>query len=194
MSPTNDNLVAIAKFHSSAEAAIARSRLEEEGIESRLGEEATGSWFGSLYGGTIAGIKLIVHEYDAPLARHLLGILPDHLAGSAENETDDLEDEDEDWVGEDWADTDEDYDEPYSEEDDDPLSPEQMLTRAWRASVIGVILLPPLFTCYSAWLILQHKLWEPLANQPNPNWRFYGALAFNLLALPMIWFWWNLFF
>jgi len=192
MPSDSDNLIAIAKFHSSAEAAIARSRLEEEGIESRLGEEATATWFWHL-GTAAAGIKLIVHEYDAPLARHLLGILPDHLAGSGENETDDLDDEDEDWVGEDWADTDKDYDEPYTEEDDDPLSPERLLTRAWRASVIGVLFLPPLLTCYSAWLILQHKLWQPLENQSSPNWRFYGALVFNSLALPMIWFWWDIF-
>ncbi len=185
MPPTNDNLVTVAQFQSSTEAAIARARLEEEGIEARLGEEATGSWFGYL-GGTIAGVKIIVHEYDAPLARHLLGILPDHLAGSTEDGTDDPEDGDEDWVGEDWADTDEDYDEPYSE-DDDPLSPEQLVIRAWRTSVVGAIFFPPLLTCYSVWLILHHQLW----NQPNLNWRFYGSLAFNLLALPMAWFFWS---
>jgi len=183
MPPAGDNLITLAKFHSLAEAAIARGRLEEEGIETRLGEEAVNSWFGHL-GGTIAGVKLIVHEYDAPLARHLLGILPEHLDRSADDSSEE-DDEDEDWVGEDWADTDEDYDEPYSEEDDDPFSPKQLLTRAWRVSVIGLLLFPMLLACYSLWLLFRHKLWEPLANQPGPNWRFYGSLALNLLALLM---------
>ena len=89
-----------------------------------------------------------------------------------------------DWSGEDWSDDDEEDYEEYSEE------PTQTppLTRAWRAALIGGLLLPCLvINLYSLWLITKHELWLPQPGEERVNWRFSAALLLNLFGFFFFW-------
>ncbi len=163
-----ENLVALTQFRNSREAALAISLLERVGINACLDDESA---------------ELLVRQGDLRQSRE---VLADLLRQSEGHEDDDYaQDFDaEDWSGEDWADEDESEDdyEPYSEEPAE-IPP---LTRAWRAALIGGLLLPCLvINIYSVWLIARHELWRP---QPGRvNWRFPAALFFNLVGVVFFW-------
>ncbi len=167
-----DNLVALTTFRNPVEAKQAITRLEREEISACLGDEALDAQ---------GSVELLVRQGDLRRARE---VLSDLLA--TENEQDEeLNDYDaDDWSGEDWADEDDDYDEPYSEE------PAQTppLTLAWRAALIGGVLLPCLvINLYSVGLILKHQLWRPAPGEARVNWRFPAALFFNLFGVFFFW-------
>ena len=63
-----------------------------------------------------------------------------------------------------------------------PLTdPDELVTRAWRASVLGLFLLPPLLHVYSMYLLLRVSL-GPAAMSPRASRRFYFAMIINLLV------------
>jgi hypothetical protein len=64
-------LVIVATFPTPAEAALARQRLERDGIPARLGEEQTGSVFG-LTTGALGSVKLLVDSADRERAEAIL--------------------------------------------------------------------------------------------------------------------------
>jgi len=186
-----DNLVTLAKFPTLAEAAMVQSRLQDAGIDVHTDEDNVASW----YAMGQASAALMVRQGDFRRAREVL----EDVAIEAKDESDsDLADADaedwdvDDWSGEDWADDSEEEDyEAYSEEP----TVSHPLSRAWRASVIGAIVLPltlvvgpiALFlfglNVYSLWLIVEHRLWEPQRGETGTNWRFYLAMVFNGIGL-----------
>jgi hypothetical protein len=58
---------------------------------------------------------------------------------------------------------------------------EVLVTRAWRAAVIGVVLLPPLLSLYSMWLLVNVGL-RPEGLSPAGTRKFYGALVVNIVV------------
>jgi len=193
-----DNLVTLAKFRTIAEATMVQGRLEAAGIDVHTDEDNVASWYGTGQ----AGAAIMVRQGDLRRARE---VLEDVAAEENDDVDDDRYDEDgddwdvDDWSGEDWADDDEDdEEEEYSEEP--AVSPP--LVRAWRAAVIGAIVLPLMLVVglvalflialngYSLWLIVQHRLWEPQRGETETNWRFYAAMLFNVIGLLI--FWWIL--
>ena len=145
------DLVEIARFQSAAYAGLARILLEEAGIAARLDGEAMASWF-CYFGSSIGGVRLLVSEEDAHRASEV-------LSAKATIDDDAMID-----FGDD------------SPEDEQQSESEQAeeLTRALRASIIGIFLLPPLLNIYSMYLIVRHQLIQfPL------NWKITTALAAN---------------
>jgi hypothetical protein len=59
---------------------------------------------------------------------------------------------------------------------------EAILIRAWRASVLGVVFLPPLLTLYSTWLALKYLVLSD-GTVRHGSWRVYLALAINVIVL-----------
>jgi len=151
----SNDLIEIARFHSATEAAIARNGLEDAGIPACLDGEAMAGWFWH-FGSAIGGVKLLVNREDEERASVILS------SPSA------IEDDDSIDLGDDSA---EDADE-YEQE----LSPE--LTRAFRASIMGVLVLPPILNVYSMYLIFRHRLFR----SPR-NWRVGMALCVNSFVL-----------
>ncbi len=172
-----DNLVTLTRFRSSTEATLALARLEAEGIDASLDGEAPAAPLGHL-GADLVGASLIVRQGDYRRAKEILADLEEDEDGKNEP----LDDYDaDDWLGEDWADDDEDLYEEYSEEP--TFTPPLM--RAWRAAVIGIIFLP--MNLYSWWLILKYELWLPEPDTAKSRWRFYATIAFNLIGLLFFW-------
>ena len=63
-----------------------------------------------------------------------------------------------------------------------PLTdPDELVLRAWRASVLGLFLLPPLLHVYSMYLLLRVSLGRGVMS-PRANRRFYFAMIINLLV------------
>lgn len=184
-----DNLVSLAVFGSSTEAALAQSRLANEGIEATIDGTETATMLNHL-GADLVGARVSVRQADLHRAREVLANLRDH--GRQDSHDSDLDDYDadpddydaDDWSGEDWSDDD---DELYSEE---PAATPPM-KRAFRAAVIGAFLFPPLLTIYSIAIIIQHRLWEPQPGQTSVDWRFFASILFHLIGF--LFFWWLFF-
>jgi len=176
-----DNLITLARFRNSAEAAIARARLEAEGIETSLDGDSTSTVL-SHVGADLVGPSLLVRQGDLRRARDLMDAL---LGADEEPDDEDVDDYDaDDWSGEDWADHE---DDPYEEYSEAPAQTPP-LTRAWRAALIGGLLLPCLLiNLYSVWLIAEHQLWLPQPGEKSVNWRFPAALFFNLFGFFFFW-------
>jgi len=166
-----DNLVALTTFCNPSEASRASARLERVGIDACLGDDEP--------------VELLVRQGDLRQARKILADLlrqPESQVDEDDGYEDDYDADD--WSGEDWADDDEDDYEPYSEEPAETPP----LTRAWRAALIGGLLLPCLLiNIYSVWLIVQHQLWRPQPGETSVNWRFPAALFFNLVGVVFFW-------
>jgi len=150
----SNDLIEIARFPSSAEAAVARNCLDDAGIFACLDGEAMANWFW-YFGSAIGGVKLLVERQDAERASSTLA--------SA------LELGDVDSI---------DFGDDSPEDADDhgnDLPPE--LIRAFRASIMGMLLLPPLLNIYSMYLIFRHRLF-----QSAWNWRLGIAVCANLFV------------
>ncbi len=148
----SNDLVEIARFHSTAEAAIARNRLDAADIPACLDGEVMANWFWYL-GSAIGGVKLLVNDSDADRAATIL------------SSVDTISEEDAIDFGDDST--------QEGEDQEHEVSPE--LTRAFRASILGVFLLPPLLNIYSTYLIFRHHL-----VQSPWNWRLRIAVSVNL--------------
>ena len=149
------DLVTIACFPSSGEAAVARSLLAADEIRACLHDEVTSDSLWHL-GTAIGGVKLLVHRQDADRALALLSgtIVPASDAATSFDATHENNGN---------------ADAPY-------VSP--MITRAFRASILGMIFFPPVLSVYSTYLIFRHRL---LA-KPR-NWRVTVAVCANTLVL-----------
>ncbi len=177
-----DNLVTIARFGTPLEASLALARLEQAGIVARVENAETANWMNHV-GSSLIGAELSVKQRDLEHAKRVLAEVSDH------RETrDESADDEEDWLGEDWAD--DDYDEYDDTDDDDDYEPYSEappvtppLTRAFRAAVIGIILLPPLLNMYSIALIVYHELWKPLPGKTHVDWRLPMTLVCNVFSL-----------
>lgn len=159
----SDQLVEVARFGSANEAAIARSVLDAAGISAVLDQEATATWLWH-YGTALGGVKLRVRSSDADEARAILGGLSDEAV--------DFEADSTLAPGEDREEA----------EDEDASTMTPVAVRAWRAAVIGMVVLPPLLNIYSLWLLIRHGLLLPGENEPV-GWRAAAALAINLAVL-----------
>lgn len=151
------NLVELARFPTSAEAAIVRAQLECDGIRAELGDEAAASWLWHL-GTAIGGVRLLVRREDAEHALDIMG------TPNAIDESLDID------FGDDTED-----DHPH---DDRSGLPEDLI-RAWRASLIGLVLLPPLLNLYSTWLLLRNGFFIGRCR----NWRVLASGAANAMVL-----------
>ena len=153
-------LVELTRFPSASEAALARGRLDAEGIRSELSGEAAANALSHL-GSTLVGVRLLVSQQDAERAIAILGEEPSSA----------------DLQGVDFGD----------DSDDEPPDSEQAelcedLLRAWRASLIGLVLCPPLLNLYSMWLLMRHWFFAGRCR----NWRVPATCAVNALVLLMV--------
>lgn len=153
------DLVELARFPSSAEACIARGQLECEGIRAELAGEAAASWLWHV-GTAIGGVRLLVSREDADRAMDILA----SIAVIDETQKIDFGD-----------DADKEHDDHESELPED-------LVRAWRASLIGLFLLPPLLNIYSTWLLLRNGFFVARCR----NWRIPAACSANLVVFTLV--------
>ena len=150
----SNDLIEIARFDSAAEAAVARNRLDDAGIRASLDGEAMASWFW-YFGSAIGGVKLLVNRQDAERASSILSSAP----------------EPGDFDSIDFGD-----DSPEDADDQtNDVSPELM--RAFRASIIGLFLFPPLLNIYSTYLLFRHRLFQSFW-----NWRVKTAVCANVFV------------
>jgi hypothetical protein len=176
-----DNLISLGRFRTPTEGSIALARLEAEGIEAQLGSDSTATWL-NYVGADLIGAELFVRQGDLRRAREVLAeVLEPHATPIAGDD----DEEDEDWSGEDWADDDDDDSSDEWNEEDEASPTITPLSRAFRAAVIGCIILPPLLNFYSFWLIFKHRLWET-----QDGWRYYASIVFNMLGFLTGWWFW----
>jgi len=154
------DLVELARFPTSAEASIVRAQLECDGIQSELGDEAAASCLWHL-GTAIGGVRLLVKREDAARALDII------RTPSAIDETREM----------DFGDN---FDDDHPQDDSSEL-PEDLI-RAWRASVIGIALLPPLLNLYSTWLLLRNGLFVGRCG----NWRVLASGVANALVFATV--------
>ena len=131
-------LVTIASFSDSVQAAFARNILEEAGVQAFLADEAMVSmaWY---LAGALAGIKLQVAAEDVQRARAVLA----ESAGDVQRSPD--------WI---------------EEEEEEATSREQNAQRALKAAVFGLLFCP--LELYAFWLLLKVVFSdERLADKPR---------------------------
>lgn len=153
-----NDLMEIARFHSAFNAAMARNRLDDAGITARLDGEAMANWFWH-FGSSIGGVRLLVNNEDAQRAAAVLA----SDAAIADDSAIDFGD-----------------DSPIDAEQT-AEAPAEEVTRAFRASIMGLLLLPPLLNIYSTYLIFRHRLLRP-----PWNWRVLVALMANSLVFLLL--------
>lgn len=70
-----------------------------------------------------------------------------------------------------------------SRDEPDAVHPdaEAMLLRAWRAAIIGLLLLPVILQLYSMWLLIRAAMLTSVFT-PEGQRRYYGAMALNVLG------------
>lgn len=197
--------VNIASFPTAPEAHLARNELEAAGIPAQVVDEQTVSalWH---YGGALGGVKVMIDEKDVPAARKILAEL--HLAAEPIDEDfDDYGGDDE----EDANDEKDDFDNDGSEIANPYRSPraasqratvasradeeadEALTTRIWRSAVIGLVICPPVISCYSLVLLLGN-LYLFSRISPKHKWKLWAALCFNLAIIAMMGlFFWTLY-
>ncbi len=165
-------LTTIATFNTPAEAELTRIFLEEGGITAYLADaETVGmNW---MFGVGVGGVKLQVAEADV---RRATGILAGRKARAAAGDDYGLRPRVAWAAGRD--DEEEEEDEPGSAADSDA-------TRAWRAAVIGLLLLPPLLHIYSAFLLLQLP-WAEGALSPAGKRKALAAAVVDALVLGFV--------
>lgn len=156
------DLVELARFPSSAEASIVRSRLDAEGIRAELDGEAAASWLWHL-GSAIGGVRVLINEDDADRALEIL------RSDTSIDESQDID------FGDKSADV------PDREASELPID----LMRAWRASLIGFFLLPPVLNLYSTWLLFRHQFFLGQCH----NWRVVATCFANAFVFALVvWF------
>lgn len=75
-----------------------------------------------------------------------------------------------------WGET---YDDMLDDDEEDDSDVPAELTRAWRAAVIGAIVLPPVVTLYSVWILIRNRFFLDRTD----NWRIAAAVLLNGLVL-----------
>jgi hypothetical protein len=125
MDDQEDEPVTVGTFTGMDEAAVARGALEQEGIETFLGNEhlVTMAWTLSQATG---GVRLSVPAKDAERARKVLAFAVD--VPSVETQA--------------------------AEADEEQISAaDALVERAWKSSLIGFLAFPPLFHLWALWLL-----------------------------------------
>jgi hypothetical protein len=151
-----DELIELARFPTSEEAALARGHLDAEGIRTELSGEAVAGWLWHL-GSAVGGVRLLISATDAERAHEILG----EVHALDENE---------------------DCGDRSAKADDDEGELPEDLVRAWRASLIGFFLLPPLLNLYSAWLLISNRFFIDRCR----NWRVAAASIANLVVFGLV--------
>jgi hypothetical protein len=152
-----DELIELARYPTSAEAAIVRGQLDAEGIRTELSGEAVAGWLWHL-GSAVGGVRLLISAADADRAHEVLG----EISALDENE----------YFGDVSARGSEEYDDEVPED----------LIRAWRAALIGIFLLPPLLNLYSSWLLISNRFFVDRCR----NWRVAAASIANLVVFGLV--------
>ncbi|MDP6445162.1 MAG: DUF2007 domain-containing protein [Pirellulaceae bacterium] len=161
----SDRLVEIARAANDGEAAVIKAHLESVGIRSSIDGQAVAGWMWHL-GSQISGIRVLVFESDAERAYEVLEGRDD----SPHDEVDDAKHP----PAESWDD----------EERDDALELlEDESKRAFRSAVIGIVLLPPLLTLYSVWVLFRHRLFWVGTERSRQRAMFAGAINCAVLAI-----------
>ncbi len=151
----SNRLVELARFLNSAEAAVFRGILEAEGVRAGVFGEAMAGWFWH-WVSAIGGVRLVVAEDDAAQA---LKVLRSQVPIDRNQAMRDV-------CG--------------GEQTCDSAVPAE-LTRAWRAAVLGTLLLPVVLSLYSIWILGRHHrvaCWRR-------NWRFAAAWFLNALVVSL---------
>ncbi|MHC4507992.1 MAG: putative signal transducing protein [Planctomycetota bacterium] len=144
-----DKLVTIATFSALVEASMARDQLDAEGVRAVLADAETVGMAWHLTG-AFGGIKLQVMAADADRAISILRA--DDTTSSSDAESW------QDATGEDFA---RESDRAYEDEYEYPTN--ELVDRAFRAALLGVLFLPLQF--YSVWLLLRiRRDYEPLSS------------------------------
>ena len=156
----SDDLVELARFPSSAEASIVRGRLDAEGIRSELYGEAVAGWFWH-FGSAVGGVRLLVFKDNVDLAVEILD------ADTSIDESWDIDFGDE-------------SSEDINDSEESQL-PEDLI-RAWRASLIGFLLLPPLLNLYSTWVIIRNNFFMGRCR----NWRVPATCVANAILFALV--------
>ena len=156
----SNDLVELGRFPSSAEACLVRSQLECEGIRAELAGEAAASWLWH-FGTAIGGVRLLVQRVDVERAMQIIG----SVGAIDDMEAVDFGDESEE----------------LATDDARPELPGD-LVRAWRASLIGVLLLPPILNVYSIWLLFRHDFFIGRCR----NWRVAASCTVNAMVLGLV--------
>lgn len=162
------DLIEVARYPNSCEAALARNYLEVNNIPACLNGEAMASWFWQ-YGTAIGGVKLLVEHGQSEEAIRLLAGL------KAENEQ---------WDASEAAgDSEVSFEAEFTSE----IPPD--LLRAWRAAVMSPFFLPLLLNVYSTWVLLKNQFF--LDESGRTNWRVHVAMLINLCVFGMtFWLFW----
>ncbi len=169
-----NNFVTVATYNNSIEANLAKQLLETEGIRAYLANESTVdmAWHLTV---AVGWIKLQVHQSDAVLAKSILesSILDEQSVSEADESTalEQLflpeDEDDEDIVQVSWAD--------------------ETADRAFRAAVVGLILIFLPFQLYSLWLLVRLLVSRRRRISQNRRWKVIVALLLNLLNLFILW-------
>lgn len=173
-----EGLATLVTFSTLAEAQVAKGMLEAAGVESWIADSETASAAWQMTP-AMGGIRLQVARDEIERARAVFDAEDEPSAASRlGNDDDDRDDEESDGdTGEGSA----------AGEDVDPDSLEvplrdRMAIRAWKASIVGLVLLPGVFHLYSlALLVMVANLPGPLA--PASRRRATWAAAVDAVAL-----------
>lgn len=178
----SDEVVTLATFTTPAEAQLAKSMLEERGIKVMIADEETVGMAWHL-GGALGGVKLLVLESQwmqarVALAEHQEKLEDDgdDLGGPEDYGDDSPEEPDEQITARPAAHAvaDDDTDEQIAArpmrlgaepglEEPEPIvisEGEDLAGRAFRASLFGILMVPPIFHLYSAWLLCKLFRWD----------------------------------
>jgi hypothetical protein len=183
--PTEEPLVTVATFGVVGEAEAARLMLEAEGIECFLADAETVNmlWFAS---NAIGGVKLQVPASEATRAEQLLAR---HQPARKRNVDDYGLERPRRGTAPSAATTG-----GGEESDAVALTADALVSRAWRASILGLVLCPPLLHIYSLWLLAQAMSQEkPVSAEYHGRW--LASLVIDMAAIigmASLWPMWNL--
>jgi hypothetical protein len=181
-------LVTVAMFGSVGEAEVARMTLEADGVKCYLADAETVNmmWFAS---NAVGGVKLQVAAEDAPRAQRLLA---QHRPRDRGRNVDDYGLEKPQRGSPDTGEADEADDEPVQA----GVSADVLVSRAWRAAIIGLVLCPPVLHIWSLCLLAQAVTQQaPVSEQYRG--KMTGAAVIDVAALLLIgslWPMWSLLF
>jgi hypothetical protein len=153
-----DEWTPLARFGSVFEAEAARNLLEANDVPAFVESDATAMWLWHL-GANIVGPRVMVRRGDMGRAADILAVARDEATVAAAT------------AG------------PPEADDREDVRPPRELVRAFRASVIGILLLPPLLNIYSMYLLYRGDFFRSTG-----DWRAPAALLTNAIVFTMVLF------
>ncbi len=176
----DESLTTVAAFNSPHEAALARNRLEEEGITAYVVDAETVGMIW-LVGGALGGVKVQVAESDARRARAVLASRPGR-AGAERPDDYGLEERVQAGPRPQLRMVEE---EPEDEAPSADSEADKLATLAWRSAVIGLLLVPPILHFYSCWLLFQIP-WSKGTVSPASRPKVVAALVLNTVVFLVV--------